>query len=61
MQLTHQCVRTLPDILKDSNVYRVAQRALIGAHHAAPHDPILTAARVATSPFEACTDNMGSA
>jgi hypothetical protein len=26
---------------------------VIGAHRAAPHDPILTATRVATSPFEA--------
>ena len=26
---------------------------VIGAHRAAPHDPILTAARAATSPFEA--------
>ena len=26
---------------------------IIGAHRAAPHDPILRAARAATSPFEA--------
>jgi|TARA_B110000444_G_C18667204_1_gene513503 hypothetical protein len=26
---------------------------VIGAHRAAPHDPILTAVRAATSPFEA--------
>ena len=25
---------------------------VIGAHRAAPHDPVLTAARAATSPFE---------
>ena len=37
---------------------------VIGAHRAAPHDPILTASRAATSPFEATKDNaktMGSA
>jgi hypothetical protein len=26
---------------------------LVGAHRAAPHDPVLTATRIATSPFEA--------
>ena len=30
---------------------------VIGAHRAAPHDPILTAARAATSPFEAVEPN----
>jgi hypothetical protein len=37
---------------------------VIGAHRAAPHDPILTAARVATSTFEPAKINaeaMGSA
>ena len=28
---------------------------VIGAHRAAPHDALLTAARAATSPFEAAT------
>jgi len=28
---------------------------VVGAHRAAPHDPILTAARAATSPFEAAS------
>ena len=27
--------------------------SIVGAHRAAPHDPILTATRAATSPFEA--------
>jgi len=37
---------------------------VVGAHRAAPHDPILTAARAATSPFEAASkgaEAMGSA
>jgi len=29
---------------------------VVGAHRAAPHDPILTAARAATSPFEAASN-----
>jgi hypothetical protein len=29
---------------------------VVGAHRAAPHDPILTAVRVATSPFEAAKE-----
>lgn len=34
---------------------------VIGAHRAAPHDPILTAARAATSPFEKVAAHTGSA
>tara|TARA_B110001452_G_C15039147_1_gene362954 strand:- start:54 stop:626 length:573 start_codon:yes stop_codon:yes gene_type:complete len=30
---------------------------VVGAHRAAPHDPILTAARAATSPFETASKN----
>lgn len=32
----------------------------VGAHRAAPHDPILTAVRVATSPFEAASNTAGT-
>jgi len=28
---------------------------IIGAHRAAPHDPLLTSVRAATSPFEAAS------
>ena len=31
---------------------------IIGAHRAAPHDPILTALRTATAPFEAAKENL---
>ena len=33
---------------------------VVGAHRAAPHDPILTAARAATSPFEMASKNAGT-